>query len=158
LYQKVKEGNVNYLRRMLKDGLDPDQPINGEYLINLPLNVDNLYYTNGLNILKLLLQYNADPNIQDEFGQTPLMHLFKNFYHNDDVLLNVVHATANPPNYEEYYDRVIAGKFVKQRIRLLLEAGADIAIEDIYGKDAMYYADESELDYLLREELWRILS
>jgi ankyrin repeat protein len=72
------------------------------------------------NYLKLVLKHGGNPNIEDIDGETPLFYL----------------KFSNPPK-------------VSQRIRLLLDAGADINHKNWRGATALLTCLGSESDYML---------
>lgn len=67
---------------------------------------------NQLDVVKLLLEHGADPNIGDNVGIRPLAHIF----------------------LKNHKDR-------EKIIRLLLEYGADPSIQDKLGKNAFDFVD-----------------
>lgn len=64
------------LKLLLDNGGDPNVRCRSEFASDwTPLHIATYYgFNNQNNIIELLLSYKADPNIQDDFGITPLHH------------------------------------------------------------------------------------
>ena len=71
IHRAVQVNDINRIRSLLEDGIDPDHArgtVNGETSL--------LYATlyNDIDTIQLLLEYGADPNISDNEGETALMY------------------------------------------------------------------------------------
>ena len=99
------------------------------------------YTQASLNMSDLLMDYGAQPNIQDEKGNTPLMIAVQN---EDVKLVNCLLARgANPniPDKEDYYPLFEAvNKGNKKIINSLIKYRADVNVADKYGYTALMYA------------------
>lgn len=145
-----------------KDGLTPlmyaviyEQGANAKLLIQKGANIfdtdkagENVlhiaaknYTQASLNMSDLLMDYGAQPNIQDEKGNTPLMIAVQN---EDVKLVNCLLARgANPniPDKEDYYPLFEAvNKGNKKIINSLIKYRADVNAADKYGYTALMYA------------------
>ena len=89
----------------------------------------SMYSTKGLpiEIIKILLDNNADPNLQNRFGETALMYAIESS--------NMVSS-----------NRISTIKVIK----LLLENGADINLQNIYGHTAYDLAKTEECKKLIK--------
>lgn len=96
-----------------------------------------------IEVVKLLLVNGADPNIQNFSGNTPLMEL--GYYTETDndiwIMKTLLDAGANPNIFNKNEDSALhifikSGnnkKYLKEKISLLLQAGARVNQRDSYG-------------------------
>ena len=128
--------NPYYVEKLLENGADPNYPKLGKEdtdLLPLPLatgySIVNLNHTqNAVKIVKMLLEYGADPNVILRRGRT--------------CLIDVV--ALEPKYYNEYHYEIV---------KLLVEYGTDISIKDQDGFTAYDYAvkyNRTELYDLLK--------
>ena len=128
--------NPYYVEKLLENGADPNYPKLKEEatdLLPLPLAtgysiVDLNHTQNAVKIVKMLLEYGADPNVILPRGRTCLIDI----------------VALNPKYYNEYHYEIV---------RLLVEYGTDISIKDQDGFTAYDYAvkyNRTELYDLLK--------
>ena len=128
--------NPYYVEKLLENGADPNYPKlkkGATDLLPLPLAtgysiVDLNHTQNAVKIVKMLLEYGADPNVILRRGRT--------------CLIDVVEL--EPKYYNEYHYEIV---------RLLVEFGTDISIKDQDGFTAYDYAvkyNRTELYDLLK--------
>ena len=128
--------NPYYVEKLLENGADPNYPKLGKEdtdLLPLPLatgySIVNLNHTqNAVKIVKMLLEYGADPNVILRRGRTCLIDI----------------VALNPKYYNEYHYEIV---------KLLVEYGTDISIKDQDGFTAYNYAvkyNRTELYDLLK--------
>ena len=128
--------NPYYVEKLLENGADPNYPKlkkGATDLLPLPLatgySIVNLNHTqNAVKIVEMLLEYGADPNVILPRGRT--------------CLIDVV--ALEPKYYNEYHYEIV---------RLLVEYGTDISIQDQVGFTAYDYAvkyNRTELYDLLK--------
>ena len=128
--------NPYYVEKLLENGADPNYPKLGKEdtdLLPLPLatgySIVNLNHTqNAVKIVKMLLEYGADPNVILRRGRTCLIDI----------------VALNPKYYNEYHYEIV---------KLLVEYGTDISIKDQDGFTAYDYAvkyNRTELYDLLK--------
>jgi hypothetical protein len=91
--------------------------------------------------VRLLLDAGADPNIQDDYGDTPLYRAaYSNQAKTARILLD---AGANPDLWDNFNNTPLlqaASRGHFYVVRVLLEAGADPSIADRYGKTPLHWA------------------
>ena len=128
--------NPYYVEKLLENGADPNYPKlkkGATDLLPLPLAtgysiVDLNHTQNAVKIVKMLLEYGADPNVILRRGRTCLIDI----------------VALNPKYYNEYHYEIV---------KLLVEYGTDISTKDQDGFTAYDYAvkyNRTELYYLLK--------
>ena len=163
-----KELHLEELRRLLDEGLDPnirnniddDNGDNGETML--------IYATmnDRLDIVRLFLEYNADPNITDDEGDTALsMTTNKDFpWNNKDINRNIIITLlqhgADPNIADNYgYTPLMEATIHNQLyiVHLLLDNGADpfkrnyeddTALDIAYTYNAVGDVDREVIDLL----------
>lgn len=138
VFPAIDRGNTDQIEDMLDEGWD----INGLYDPH-PLKSGNpkttaLIYAcdrNDVSMVQFLLENGADPNRKDERGWPPLIHVL-----NDDGGRKGVQLNGFP------------NERVKDIFLLLLDHGADPAIQDSYGRTALEFARQYD-----NEEAARIM-
>ena len=85
---------------LLASGADPNVALYREYGGATPLHVG----TNGnaLRVVEVLLEYNADANVQDALGMTPLHHAAR--AGNDEIALLLL-AYGSCPDAPDHFDK-----------------------------------------------------
>lgn len=113
LARAAGDGNITKVEQLLDAGVNPNCGQN--FGIGTPLCAAAFHHSQKhLEVMELLLEKGADPNLQTKDGWTPLMKL----------------AIAPPTGKGE----------VVEMIRLLLKAGADVNIRGKDGKTALQLA------------------
>jgi ankyrin repeat protein len=98
-------------------------------------------YNHQPEAVKLLLDAKADPNKQDLMGNTALMGVCFRGYTDMAELLIAHHTDINQVNYNGASALIFAATFGHTDIvKLLLEAGANKALTDNTGKNALQHA------------------
>ena len=109
LYQAAGDGDVSQVSRLLDSGIDVNaRTSNGSYALN------NAAVEVRLEVVRLLLNRGADPNVQNSQGDTPLICTTK-----------------------------YAGGHAAT-VKVLVDAGTDLAITDAKGNTALDYARAKE--------------
>ncbi len=111
----------------------------------------------NLDILQLLFQFGADPNLKDEVGWTPLLYTCQ-FYSLELVKLFVEHkAEINVRNNTGQTPLMLASQFDRTAImEYLITNKADVNAQDAQGDTALIWATRREyksaVDILLRHK------
>jgi len=89
-----------------------------------------------LNIIKLLIKAGADPNIQNNYGETALM--IANYDDNLDIVNILLKAGADPNIKDKNgVTALMNATYNPDIVEIMIKAGADPNIQDIYGKTAL---------------------
>lgn len=93
IHESVKQQNLSFLKHLLKDNkFDINSPASdGNTCLHFLFSFKKYYGSTKLEILNKLLDHKADPNIQNQDGDTPIHLLIKNFQ-NDDFFKECVRA------------------------------------------------------------------
>jgi len=109
LYEAAGHGDAARVTTLLDGGTDVNgRTESGSYALN------NAAVENAVDVMRILLDRGADPNVQNSQGDTPLICATK-------------YAGGNPAT-----------------VKLLVDAGTNPTIRDKKGKTAMDYAKEKE--------------
>ena len=109
LYKAAGDGDSTQVTALLDSGMDVNgRTCTGSYALN------NAAVENEIEVIKILLERGANPNVQNLQGDTPLICATK-------------YAGGKPAT-----------------VKLLIEAGTDSAKRDDDGKTALDYAKEKE--------------
>ncbi len=99
LYQAVSDFNFNKVKFFLKQNINPNIIVYGYSLLMMAILQNK---QNNLSLVKLLLSYNADPNIQTLPQYTPLYVAI--WFGKYDILLALLEHGANlDENYEDNF-------------------------------------------------------
>lgn len=138
LIREVENNNIRKVRMLLDNHVNPN--VLGGTMRWSPLGAATLY--NNKNMVQLLLDHGADPNMQDRSLQTPLFHASAND-HLDIAQLLLDHGAD--PNIR---DRIGGTALMEASannyhsiVRLLLDHGADPNIRDKHGDTALSLGD-----------------
>jgi hypothetical protein len=156
LKSAVDERNIEEVWRLLEDGADPNEnnSTTGPYPITVLCHPDAYVLFRDINaefqILKLLLEYGAEPDVL-YCGKTALHDLcwadrYSDYQYEAIKLLLEYGADVNAESSQSYSPLMLLCKigncdsdYIKIA-RLLLENGADINQADINGNTALYWA------------------
>lgn len=170
LWDAVCALNINSVRQYINAGADVNYFKQGTgYVLHELINRMGWYisYDNmpiALDILQLLLEKGANPNIPNAYGMyyTMVISLIVNTDLNNKTVMRILsilfeHGT-NPniqtPSGQTALHYAILEKNVNiSRIKLLLEYGASITIKDNKGKDTVAYAEEIRNDAIRKKVL-----
>jgi len=109
LYEAAGDGDSNRVSALLDGGVDVNAATgSGSYALN------RAAVENEVEVMKILLERGANPNVQNSQGDTPLICATK----------------------------FAGGK--SATVKLLVEAGTDLSIQDDKGKTALDYAKAKE--------------
>lgn len=100
-----------------------------------------------INVVKLLLDGGADPNIADEFGKTPLWYAsaYKGNINIVNLLLeNGADITVQAKKYKETLLHISALYGHDELVKLYLEKGLDVNVSDNRGYTPLYWSISSD--------------
>jgi ankyrin repeat protein len=131
VYNIIASQDISDLRNILETGVDINVPGGGTTALSVAVNTGNI------DVVKLLLDYGANVNIQDINGFTVIFSAaIKN-----DILKLLITAGADV-NIQDKYGKTALFFFENiDNLRLLIEAGAILDIQDNEGRTALFYAD-----------------
>jgi uncharacterized protein len=145
MFYYAQSGNYFYFYNCIRDDTNVNiiNETNGNTLLH--------YAVKGryIKIVELLLKYNADPNIKNLFGKTPLMFCFSGRQINFKIAEILISAGADPNikiNGVPLLHLIIRDETL---LDLCLEHGADPNIRDKHGKTFFeYLSDEKKEKYI----------
>ena len=125
-----------------------------------------LHFAENLNVYTVLLDYGADPNVQDCTGYTPLHRMLRYEKMNQDrlkcvKLLLMRGANVNTALWINRMTPLMTSSMKGhiQVIRLLLEKGATVDAKDSDGLTALHHAGESvrakDMRYLRKKDAFQ---
>jgi len=131
VYNIIASQDISVLKNILETGVDINVP--GGFTTALSAAVN----TGNIDVVKLLLDYGANVNIQDINGFTVIFSAdIKN-----DILKLLITAGVDV-NIQDKYGKTALFFFENiNNLRLLIEAGAILDIQDNEGRTALFYAD-----------------
>jgi hypothetical protein len=108
-------------------------------------------YYEDLEMVQVLLDYGVDVNAQNRDGETPFEFSLRR--HTNDRVYRLLHEHGADPNVPD--DGVTAlhrasrdGRI--ERVRLLVEYGASVEVQDEEGKTPLDYASEAQRDEVVK--------
>ena len=131
VFNIIDTNNILGLRTLLEDGLDPNIRNHPIYIGGDAEETALMYATNDghIDIVRLLLQYNADPNLTNSDGETALiMAIPLNRLDNEGIVKTLLEYNADPNLHNSYGNTplILATIFNQINIvHLLLDNGAD---------------------------------
>ena len=157
LYEAVDLQNIESVREILESAQPPrGADLNGEVICGVESSPLILASMKGnIEVLRLLLDNGADPNIQNRNGSTALIYALRRDWSrvndlNDPGRINIIRLLLNRGadiNIRDHIGRTVlmeASSFGKLEIvRLLLERGADPTITSKSGRTALTIASEN---------------
>ena len=132
LIDAVQNGDIDRVRELLDSGINPNIIKYGQ----TPLKLASRYGSS--DVVRLLLEHDANPNIRDNNGDTPLASAsWQGYTHIVKLLLNNNNASINIQNDYGYTPLLLASyRGYTEIVRMLLESGADINIKNNFGDTA----------------------
>ena len=153
LHDNIMNGNLEYIIKYLSDGGNPNHTIN-----NINLLLTAVYY-NKKSIVNLLIKHNVDLEYEEIDGETALGYAARFENVDIDILKILLDSGANPNHLSQiairnggisYTPLMLCIKSVKtnfqrgkdyfDKLKLLLEYGADPNIVDRYGSNSLFIA------------------
>jgi len=146
----VNTENIELAKFLLKDDLVPLNRRNdyGE----TPLIRASFHAINNAQLVKMLLEAEADPDIQDELGQTALMKA--GYTGNIEIVKRLLNAGADPNIQDENGSTVLFDVINRGHVKvlkLLLRKGVNPNIEDNNNRTALMMADYRGNDEFLEK-------
>jgi len=126
---KAKIDNTDYIRHLLEQSANPNCEIEGETPLMAAISNQNMVSGKTVKVIKLLLDNNANPNIKNQQGETPLTKA-----------INILGSLLDVPSSDKLYEK-IDNEFEKiekdhyEIIKLLLQHGANPNEKTIYQTD-----------------------
>jgi ankyrin repeat protein len=146
LYVAPSRGHREIVEWLLSHGADPNFRSDREFMT--PLHEAAMY--EEVEISRILLQHEANPNAIDHSGQTPLHEASKQGHINVARLLLEHGADVNAQDHYRSTALHLASKQGKVEVtRMLLEHGADLDAEDKEGRTAFQVASGHDIAKLL---------
>ncbi len=159
LFTAVKVFDPDMVKTLVKLG----SKINVQSKVNVlttPLNIaimnlDPFNHRKAINIMKTLLDNNADVNFSSSNGNTPLITAS----YNSDMIQSIEKVKlllTKGPNLNLVNDKgetalmLAAGKGNTTVVKLLLDKGADVSIRNGAGETAMSYAERSGKNAIIK--------
>ncbi len=139
-YEAVKKGDIDDLKKHLKDGSDIDeQGLNGNTLLHYAASGDRY------RIAALLIERKADINARNRLGETPL-HL--SACNNGKEILEMLISNGADVNARDaagwtpLHSAALSMKEPVEIMEVLIEKGADVNAKDFTGKTPLYVAEK----------------
>ena len=134
VYNIIASQDISKLRNILETGVNINLPGGGVTVLSAAVNTGNI------DIVKLLIDYGADVNIQNEDGFTVLF--------SSDIeieILKLIITTGADVNIRDKHGMTALFFSSYEKAKLLMEAGAILDIQDIVeGRTALFYTEYIE--------------
>lgn len=133
-----RKNKITKVKKMLDDGIDPNY-LDDENWTALYFGSFHRHY----DIVKILLEYGADPNIQNEVGRAPLHVAVSNGYRGDLSIVKLLLKKEADPNVLDQWNQtplLLTGHSNPEIIKKLLKYKADPNIQNIDGDTPLYIA------------------
>lgn len=133
LLKAVKEADIEQVKQLILQGADVDTKGEDD---NTPLH----YAVGNTELLQMLLEADADVNVKNSFGVTPLHEAAKSNTEAVKLLLlkNADVEAKDSKKRTPLHQAALAGNV--ENLRLLLDAGADVKAKDSIDVTALHYA------------------
>jgi len=160
LLSAIQMGNYNKLKELLeKPHIDANMPLNRDGDIPLMIAVRMIGMTgkNGVRIVNLLFDHNANPNKQNNRGYTALIYAVLDHLNIEIVKLLLDHnADSNIQDKNGSTALIYEAQDFEPNIeilKLLLDYDANPNIQNNLGHTALIYAVENNLKHVLKSTL-----
>jgi Zn-dependent protease with chaperone function len=140
LIDAVISGNTKKVKSLIEDGEDIHKiDYNGYTALDWAVMDDNLH------MVQLLLDLDADPNFESDYGMTPFMTAAEK---GTASMVKMLYDAGGDPNYQEMsagYSALTYAVFSGEidTVKLMIELGADIQLKDYSGMTARMHALQS---------------
>lgn len=147
LLKAVDKADLVELNELLRKGVSPDTRTRSDRVPAILIAA----HAGNAGVVKLLLDHDANPNISDNRGQTPLM---ARSIVGDTAMITMLLSYGADPNRADIAQETALMKAVRGRkfkaAQALIEAGADPNVQDLTGKTALEYAKISRSRRFIR--------
>jgi len=141
LWQCSKDGKVEDVNRLLKEGVKPNCIYLKGLIESSPLEIATFY--EHIDVARLLLSMGADPNIRNRVGSTPLMLAAQ---HNKFKVAEVLLDAGADPNRDGMFGittmHFAAAGNLYEEIKWLVDKGAELNKATSYGSTPLHWAAE----------------
>ncbi|XP_030634630.1 caseinolytic peptidase B protein homolog [Chanos chanos] len=150
LIEAAKASNTQDVIRLLADGVDPNHRHSLGWTALMVASMNRQH-----NVVKILLESGADPNIGDEFSNVyetsrqKSIHSLEVLVTREDEFSSRLSSRANFRGCTALHYAVLADDL--RTVRMLLEAGANPLQTNDLGHTPLAYAKEGELQTVLKE-------
>lgn len=152
LMAAVQNGHFNLAKALLEEGADPD--LSGSNSEN-PLTIAT--YQNNSEMIHLLLEYNAEVNVRNNFDRTPFC--FVCHYANMSVFFDFLNHGVNVNDRCDSNGctplMYAAGQNNLQMIQALLDHGADINVQDFRGRTALWVVSNAKVCHIRFDDQYK---
>ncbi|MBT2638299.1 ankyrin repeat domain-containing protein [Bacillus sp. ISL-39] len=140
LIEAVINGNPKKVESLIENGEDIHQiDYNGYTSLDWAVMDDNV------EMVQLLLDLKADPNYESDYGMTPFMTAAER---GNVSMIDILYDAGGDPNYQEMGSGYTAMTYAifsgeTDKVKLLIELGAEIGLTDYSGMTARMHALQS---------------
>jgi ankyrin repeat protein len=139
VYGIINSEKLDELKNILESGVDINVPGGADTLLSAAVNTGNI------EIVKLLLDYDADTDIKDEDGTTAL------FSEEVDIdILKLLLDYGADVNIQDNKGKSALFYSNYDKAKLLITSGINVNIQDIEGKTALFHAMKYRQDDLIK--------